>query len=241
MNRARLNLFGATALALTLSLSVAQAEPPATPGNAGGAQINGGAQITGGAQINKGGPSGGGLMNDGGPNLGAKGGANAGAEVDVDTSVDGAEGKGSGKAGANTEEGKAGKSAKGDTDMTTEGKAGANAEGQADMKGKTGATAEGQAKTEGKAGGKTKLGSQDVSKVRSYFHTHKPQAHRIETSEVNVSIGIAIPGAIVLYDLPPDVIVVEGACPVKYFVWGDDVVIVDSCSRQVIEIIVDVA
>jgi hypothetical protein len=63
----------------------------------------------------------------------------------------------------------------------------------------------------------------------------------VEKTEVNVSIGIAIPGPIALYNLPPDVIVVSSACPIKYFVWGDDVVLVDSCSREVVEIIVGVA
>jgi hypothetical protein len=38
-----------------------------------------------------------------------------------------------------------------------------------------------------------------------------------------------------------DVIVVSGACPIKYFVWGDDIVLVDSCTREVVEIIVGVA
>ena len=40
---------------------------------------------------------------------------------------------------------------------------------------------------------------------------------------------------------PLEVIVVSGACPIKYFVWDDDIVLVDSCSREVIEIIADVA
>jgi hypothetical protein len=233
MHAARLNLLGATALALVLSFSIAQAEPPAASGNAGGA-------ITGGAQINKGGPAGG-ALDSGGPSLDAQGGANAGADVGAGPSskgaktganagadVDGeASGKGA-KAGANADvDDNAGRAAKGDSDMTTGGKAGA--------------TAEGQAKTDGKSGGKTKLGSQEVSKVRSYFHNHKPRANRVDRSEVNVSIGLALPGTIALYDLPQDVIVVEGACPIKYFVWDDDVVLVDSCTRQVVEIIVDVA
>ena len=77
--------------------------------------------------------------------------------------------------------------------------------------------------------------------MRSYFNEHKPSAHRVDRDEISVSIGIALPGAIALYDLPPDVIVVSGACPIKYFVWDDDIVLVDSCSREVIEIIADVA
>jgi hypothetical protein len=56
-----------------------------------------------------------------------------------------------------------------------------------------------------------------------------------------VSIGIGIPASIALYDLPPDLVVVAGACPVDFFVWGDDIVLVDSCTREVVEIIPDVA
>ena len=44
-------------------------------------------------------------------------------------------------------------------------------------------------------------------------------------------------GSIALYPLPPDVIVVAGGCPIKYFVWADDIVLVDSCSHEVIDII----
>jgi hypothetical protein len=132
--------------------------------------------------------------------------------------------------GASTSEGKSGK--------MTEGQPGAATEGKATTEGKSGTTAEGKAGTEGKS---VKLQSQDVSKVKSYFSEHKPSVQRIEKSRVSVSIGVALPGTVVLYDLPPDVIVVHGACPIKYFLWGDDVVLVDSCTRHVVEIIPGVA
>jgi hypothetical protein len=77
--------------------------------------------------------------------------------------------------------------------------------------------------------------------VKSYFSEHKPSVQRIEKSRVSVSIGVALPATVELYDLPPDVIVVSGACPIRYFVWGDDIVLVDSCTRHVIEIIPGVA
>ena len=132
--------------------------------------------------------------------------------------------------GASTSEGKSGK--------MTEGQPGAATEGKATTEGKSGTTAEGKAGTEGKS---VKLQSQDVSKVKSYFSEHKPSVQRIEKSRVSVSIGVALPATVVLYDLPPDVIVVHGACPIKYFLWGDDVVLVDSCTRHVVEIIPGVA
>jgi len=132
--------------------------------------------------------------------------------------------------GASTSEGKSGK--------MTEGQPGAATEGKATTEGKSGTTAEGKAGTEGKS---VKLQSPDVSKVKSYFSEHKPSVQRIEKSRVSVSIGVALPATVVLYDLPPDVIVVHGACPIKYFLWGDDVVLVDSCTRDVVEIIPGVA
>jgi hypothetical protein len=128
--------------------------------------------------------------------------------------------------GASTSEGKSGKMTGGQPGAATEGKA------------TSGTTAEGKAGTEGKS---MKLQSQDVSKVKSYFSEHKPSVQRIEKSRVSVSIGVALPATVVLYDLPPDVIVVHGACPIKYFLWGDDVVLVDSCTRHVVEIIAGVA
>lgn len=83
-----------------------------------------------------------------------------------------------------------------------------------------------------------KIDSEQIGKVKSYFSQRRPDVKVVAKTEVNVSVGIILPTAIVLYDLPPDIIVVEGPCRVKYFVWGEDVVLVDSCSRRVVEIIV---
>jgi hypothetical protein len=92
----------------------------------------------------------------------------------------------------------------------TEGQPGAATEGRTgtSTESKTGTTAEGKAETQGKS---AKLQSQEVSKVKSYFAEHKPSIQRIEKSRVSVSIGIALPTRVALYDLPPDVIVVRAA------------------------------
>jgi len=86
-----------------------------------------------------------------------------------------------------------------------------------------------------------RIDAQEVGKVRTYFTAHRPNVQRIERNRISVSVGINIPSDIVLYDLPPDVIVVRGTCPVKYFLWGEDLVLVDSCSREVVEIIGGIA
>jgi hypothetical protein len=168
------------------------------------------------------------------PGLGAE--AEGQAKSDVETG---------GKAGTKAEgkgdletSGKAGSKAEGKGDVESGGKAGSKAEVDIGAEGKAGAAAEGR---DGKAGKSVKLESQQVSKVRNYFSEHKPSVKAIDKTDVKVSIGIALPSAIVLYDLPPDVIVVGGPCTIRYFVWGDDIVLVDSCTREVVEIIAGVA
>jgi hypothetical protein len=110
-----------------------------------------------------------------------------------------------------------------------EGKEQSATEGKASSDGKEGRTAEDRDR-----GGKGKF---DRGKVQTYFSKHKPSVKRVDRNAVSVSIGVAIPGSIALYPLPPDVIVVAGGCPIKYFVWADDIVLVDSCSHEVIDII----
>lgn len=104
--------------------------------------------------------------------------------------------------------------------------------------GKTGDTATDK---KGAGGATAKVEPQQVQKVKTYFTAHKPDVKRVDRSAVSVSIGIALPASIALYPLPPDVVVVSGACPLEYFVWGEDIVLVDSCSREVVEIIVGAA
>jgi Protein of unknown function (DUF1236) len=98
-------------------------------------------------------------------------------------------------------------------------------------------TAESKDRNDHKNGKRAEFDSQDKQKVKRYFTEHKPRAKRIDRDRVNVSIGVAIPGSIALYPLPAGIIVAAGGCPVQYFLWGDDLVVVDSCSREVVDIV----
>ena len=91
--------------------------------------------------------------------------------------------------------------------------------------------------TKGEKGKSAGVDRQQIDKARTYFRQNKPSVKAVERNDISVSIGLALPSSIVLYDAPPDIIVVSGGCPIKYFVWGDDVVLVDSCTREVIDII----
>jgi hypothetical protein len=79
--------------------------------------------------------------------------------------------------------------------------------------------------------------ARDKEKVRTYFSEHKPNVTRVERDRVRVSLGVAIPTSIALFPLPPGIVVAAGDCPLQYFLWDDDLVIVDSCSREVVDIV----
>jgi hypothetical protein len=98
-------------------------------------------------------------------------------------------------------------------------------------------TAESKDRNDHKNGKRAEFDSRDKQKVKRYFTEHKPRAKRIDRDRVHVSIGVAIPGSIALYPLPAGIVVAAGGCPVQYFLWGDDLVVVDSCSRQVVDIV----
>ena len=114
-------------------------------------------------------------------------------------------------------------------------------DGAADSKASEGSEADRSntkdAATKGEKGKSAGVDRQQIDKARTYFRQNKPSVKAVERNEISVSIGLALPSSIVLYDAPPDIIVVSGGCPIKYFVWGDDVVLVDSCTREVIDII----
>ena len=73
-----------------------------------------------------------------------------------------------------------------------------------------------------------KIDADQKEKVRTYFSEHRPTANRVEKSRVTGSIGASLPSGIVLAPLPSDVVVVAADCPLQYFIWGDDIVLVNS-------------
>jgi Protein of unknown function (DUF1236) len=211
-----------------------QGRPPAAAPSAG-------ASGPGNSDMGPGGPSGGAAQkNQGGPSVSGPKGDRPGLSAESEDKA-----QGTGQAGTKAqgkgdlETSTTGTKAEGKGELEAGGKAGTKAEGDIGAEGKAGTTAEG--KQRDRAGKSVRLESQQVSKVRSHFSQHKPRVKSIDRNQVSVSIGVALPGAIALYDLPPDVIVVSGACPIKYFVWGEDIVLVDSCTREVVEIIAGVA
>ncbi len=106
---------------------------------------------------------------------------------------------------------------------------------------KTGAADKADRKGDRGEGKSAKIGSEQKSKITSYFKSNKPNVKVIDKSSVNISVGIAVPGTVHLHPIPADVIVVAGDCSVLFFLWGPDLVLVDSCTRQVVDIIPGIA
>jgi hypothetical protein len=92
-------------------------------------------------------------------------------------------------------------------------------------------------KSSDREGATAKIDAGQKQKMRTYFSENKPRGARIDKDDVSVSIGIGIPASIALTPVPPDIVIVAADCPLQYFLWGDDVVLVDSCSREVVDII----
>ena len=225
-------LLGGASVVLALGLSAAQAQTPEGGMAPGGPPAAEKGAPDGGAA---GGPSGGMMEPQGKP---------SGGPTATESSPGKDTGKATGKADQMGDDG-AGKAAKDDkagaekpsttgAKDTTE-KAGTAEKGETKTEGKTGATADTKTGTSAEGGKKAKV---DANKVKTHFSQHRPNVKSVSKTQVSVSVGVALPSAIVLYDLPPDIIVVEGGCPVKYFLWGDDtIVLVDSCTREVVELI----
>ncbi len=256
MKLVKTTLLGAAGVVLALGLTAAHAQdysggeaggPPAAGPDAAGGGAASGAPTGGAPETMTESPAGAGAESTA-PER--KPGAKAGKAVgQADKTGQDAAGKAAKeeKAGAKTESGTAGTAAdtKDTMDKATTDKGEAKdsvdktatEKGEAATEDKAGATADTKAGAEDADGKTAKVEPEQINKAKTYFRQNRPRVKAIDRSEISVSIGFALPGTIVLYDLPPDVIVVRGGCGIKYFLWGDDVVLVDSCTRRVVDIV----
>jgi hypothetical protein len=81
-----------------------------------------------------------------------------------------------------------------------------------------------------------------VERIKTYFAKNAPTVRAIEKQKVPVIAGQPMPEDIELYPLPQEIAFeVTSSCPVNYFLWEDDIALVDSCSRQALAIIAGVS
>jgi hypothetical protein len=86
----------------------------------------------------------------------------------------------------------------------------------------------------------TTLGSGEVSMIGAYFAQHGAPVASIPMSNVNVSVGGTVPDSVALFPPPYDLISQVSDPNFSYFVWGQNVVIVDGQTDVVSAIVPDV-
>ena len=86
----------------------------------------------------------------------------------------------------------------------------------------------------------TSLGSGEVTMIGAYFAQHGAPVASIPTSSVNVSVGGTVPESVALFPPPYDLVNRVSDPNFSYFVWGQNVVIVDGQTNVVSAIVPDV-
>jgi hypothetical protein len=86
----------------------------------------------------------------------------------------------------------------------------------------------------------TGLGSGEVQMIGAYFAENGAPVASIPTSSVNVSVGGTVPESVALFPPPYDLVSQVSDPDFLYFVWGQNVVIVDGQTNVVSAIVPDV-
>jgi hypothetical protein len=79
----------------------------------------------------------------------------------------------------------------------------------------------------------TALGSGEVTMIGAYFAQHGAPVASVPTSSVNVSVGGTVPDNVALFPPPYDLVSQVSDPDFSYFVWGQNVVIVDGETNTV--------
>jgi len=86
----------------------------------------------------------------------------------------------------------------------------------------------------------TALGSGEVTMIGAYFAQHGAPVAAVPASSVNVSVGGTVPDNVALFPPPYDLVSQISDPDFSYFVWGQNVVIVDGQTNVVSAIVPDV-
>jgi len=86
----------------------------------------------------------------------------------------------------------------------------------------------------------TALGSGEVTMIGAYFAQHGAPVAAVPTSSVNVSVGGTVPDSVALFPPPYDLVSQVSDPDFSYFVWGQNLVIVDGQTNVVSAIVPDV-
>jgi hypothetical protein len=241
MTNLRTALLGTTAIVLALGTAPAMSQDKPSASGGVGADVQSGAQT--GAQTGQGGAQG-----------SVQGGAQGSAQGSAQTGQGGAGAEAEGSAGGSAEtqarQQRSGQDRdQGETRGETRSEARSEQEGQAQGSAETQARQQrsGQNReAQGSRGSDTdvsvKFSSEHKTKVRSYFKKNRVTVDPVERASISVSVGGTVPQHITLHPLPQTIVVdLPPDAEYHYFVWGNDIVIVDARTHVVVEILYDVA
>lgn len=222
-------LLGSTAVILTLGIPAAFAQDK-------GAGASGGAQVQGGAQSGQGGAS-------------VKGGAEAqgGAQMKQDGSQGGVQAQGEGKSrgSAQSERGSTGAKTKSEARGSAETRQSGDSDSRNRATGESGSQRDDSKRDRAKRGGDSRqaeFSSKQQTQVRTYFQKNKVSVEPVKEVNISISVGTAVPSHIHLHPLPATIFVgVPNDREYVYFVYRNDIIVVDADTHQIVYVIPNVA
>lgn len=88
------------------------------------------------------------------------------------------------------------------------------------------------------AGSLTELKGEQRSKVQGSFRSHRSEAI-VDDIDIELGIGVSVPSSVVLHTVPEDVVVlVPDYRAYRYFIYEDQVVVVDPDTMEIVDILV---
>jgi hypothetical protein len=92
---------------------------------------------------------------------------------------------------------------------------------------------------EGREGGRvTRLSSDQRTRIHERLFSEHANVHRLGHVDFALRAGVRVPRSVTFYDLPPDIVqLVPAYRAYKYFLVGDEIVIVDPATHEIVDVI----
>jgi hypothetical protein len=92
---------------------------------------------------------------------------------------------------------------------------------------------------EGREGGRpAQLSADQRTRIHQSLFRGRTEVRRLDKVEFAVRVGVTVPRTVVFYDLPADIVeIVPAYRAYKYFLVGDEIVIVDPATYEIVDVI----
>jgi hypothetical protein len=96
----------------------------------------------------------------------------------------------------------------------------------------------GQLREGGEGGRVTRLSSDQRTRIHERLFSEHANVHRLGHVDFALRAGVRVPRSVTFYDLPPDIVqLVPTYRAYKYFLVGDEIVIVDPVTHEIVDVI----